>query len=221
MEDLQKVLQRVAKSGEPPRQGVNPIGSEGDYPSRVGVGSRKDSTQTSDSQNPSLINQVWVEAASTYSYIIVTENGAFEVPPNWPTDGTYAVSGQTYITLPDVLTESGSVYVLDTTASTYIQRRVHATFFKHRTKNELMTHYYHVQIEQPYNKKAYIVGTNIYGMGFSSNPFSEVGSTPTTSPLTPGRDVKTYLAVNPFLKSDPLVSKLLEEFAQAGIIEEA
>lgn len=62
--------------------------------------------------NPStevFIEDVQREVLTVYSSLIITEDGAFEKPPNWPTSGAYPGSG----------------FVLDTAVQHYEQRRVH------------------------------------------------------------------------------------------------
>jgi hypothetical protein len=64
------------------------------------------------STNPStdlVIPNVRREVLTVYSSLIITEDGAFEKPPGWPTTGTYPGSG----------------FVLNTSAQYYEQRRVH------------------------------------------------------------------------------------------------
>lgn len=219
MDDLQKVIQRLSIQGEPPQQPVNPIGTQGDFASRVGVGTRSDTTQASESDV--TISTMLYEVVTVYSYTLVTESGAFEVPPSYPTDGVYAVGGQTYSTLPDILTASGSIYTLDTTAAIYKQRRVHASYFKSEGKSGITMQAYHIEIEQPYQKMAYGIGLNLFGMSNTSSVFSSISTVPSAAPIHGGRDVKCYYTSNPYFSQDPQVIDLTNQLRGLGFVLES
>lgn len=76
----------------------------------------------------------YVEAAFIFSKILIQEDGAFELPPNWPTDNTYPQGSFAEEDLPLV------------GAPSLIQRRVHCFIYympslKEYTVHELLTLY--------------------------------------------------------------------------------
>lgn len=102
-ESLQKDLNRLAKpaKSQTPLQRVRQADAIQKARGR-GVPKVNPSTQVN-------IEDVQREVLTVFSSIIITDEGAFEKPPNWPTSGAYP----------------GKSFVLDTGAQYYEQRRVH------------------------------------------------------------------------------------------------
>lgn len=102
-ESLQKDLNRLTK----PEKSITPLQrvrqAEAIQRARGrGVPKVNPSTQVN-------IEDVKREVLTVFSSLIITDEGAFEKPPNWPTSGAYP----------------GKSFVLDTGAQYYEQRRVH------------------------------------------------------------------------------------------------
>jgi hypothetical protein len=82
---------------------------------------------------PANVPVLYREVITVYSVIVLTADGAFERPPDWPTDGTYP----------------GSSTELDPDEPYYEQKRVHAVFYD--TQTTALTEYdYLIDLESPY-----------------------------------------------------------------------
>lgn len=87
-------------------------------------------------------DSVLTQCIEVYSNIILTQDGAFEMPQNWPTDGKYLLVGG---------------FELDPDEPHYIQRRVHAAFYISGTR--MIDHYYLIKIEHPYTAAYGLINT--------------------------------------------------------------
>jgi len=100
-----------------------------------------------------------VEAITIYSHLIITADGAFEMPLNWPLSGAYPV----YATVPSPLPESmkmvsGSL-VLDPTMDYYQQKRVHAVVWYSPETDSLVQDHMLVRMAAPFeNGGEYYLG---------------------------------------------------------------
>jgi hypothetical protein len=111
---------------------------------RVGVGEFQSAQQPG---SPATVPGNMTEVIQVYSNILLTEDGAHEMPQNWPTDGEYI-----YLAPPQ---DPG--FEIDVDEAVYIQRRVHATFFLQNDR--LIEQYYLIQIEKPYTGLFGIINT--------------------------------------------------------------
>ena len=80
---------------------------------------------------PDIANDsnVRTEVISVYSYLILTEDGPFEMPLGWSADGDYPSGTPVPDPLPASLLNSGGTLSLDTDAQYYQQKRVHISVF--------------------------------------------------------------------------------------------
>lgn len=78
----------------------------------------------------SITPNVRREDITIYSHLIITADGAFEMPPNWPADGTYPAWAWVPDPLPDSLINDGGGLRLDTDVQYYQQKRVHAVVYE-------------------------------------------------------------------------------------------
>ncbi len=83
----------------------------------------------------SVLPGLYAQVIGVYSVIVVTEAGAFEKPPGWPSDGTY----------PGIVGTE-----LNPDEPYYEQKRVHAAYFD--TQTGLLTQInYLINLEAPYS----------------------------------------------------------------------
>jgi hypothetical protein len=71
----------------------------------------------------------FAERLNVWSELIITEDGAFEVPDGWPLNGDYPSSAVAPDPLPPSLKLVSSVLSLDTGVQYYLQKRVHMVYF--------------------------------------------------------------------------------------------
>jgi hypothetical protein len=74
----------------------------------------------------------FTEAVTVYSVIVVTEDGAFELPPNWPDSGAYPASAPMPVPTPTSISDTGGFVTLDPGSLYYLQKRVHFVFYEQR-----------------------------------------------------------------------------------------
>jgi hypothetical protein len=89
------------------------------------------------------------EAITVWSSIIVTADGAFEKPANWPIDGYYPTGAPIPDPLPDSLILDAGALALDIDIPFYEQKRVHLVVFT--IGNQVAEDHLLVALEQPYN----------------------------------------------------------------------
>ena len=75
---------------------------------------------------------LFVETLVVYSEIIITEDGAFEVPVGWPGDGSYTFEAIPPDPLPQSMFYLLGILRLDTKVQYYLQKRVHLIFYEQR-----------------------------------------------------------------------------------------
>jgi hypothetical protein len=75
---------------------------------------------------------IFVETLVVYSEIIITEDGAFEVPEDWPDSNSYTFSAVPPDPLPQSLFYLSGLLRLDTKVQYYLQKRVHLIFYEQR-----------------------------------------------------------------------------------------
>ena len=135
------------------------LAKAGDLPDRVAA---KELVLTRGIGYPAYVSRAagvstHVEVISVYSHILVTEAGAWEVPPGFPASGAYA-TGDTF----------------DLLAPRYIQRRVHAVWYDVGGPSLLEVRFM-VQLEQPYNELintlegGFYFGEVVYDMDYIYN----------------------------------------------------
>jgi len=78
----------------------------------------------------------FVEQINVWSEIIITEDGAFEVPAGWPDNGDYPGYAVAPDPLPPSLKLVSSVLSLDTGVQYYLQKRVHMVYFMQKPTPE-------------------------------------------------------------------------------------
>ena len=104
------------------------------------------------------------EVITVYSHIIVTEDGAFERPPGWPTSGDYPSGWTAPSPLPDSLTLNAGVLALYNQVQYYEQRRVHYTLMEVFTETGdtyVEEHQLYVPLEVPF-RGSYFQGITGY-----------------------------------------------------------
>lgn len=219
-EDIQDLIKRLSVGADTrPQQPAFPQGTQGDYPSRVGTGSRYASTVGAGRKSDQIIlRETEFEVLTVYSYILVTEDGAFEHPTNWPTSGLYPNPTQVYTTVPEVLEVVGSQYGLAVDASTYQQRRVHTIYYKTPNVPGFRVEHMNVELEQPYRKKGFYTG--LIPMAWEPQ-VSTVGNifdatqqrSFTTSPFL----CKLYMSLNRYYDDQPDIQTLANNLTRQGI----
>lgn len=160
-EDLQDIIRRLSVGADnKPQVPTFPQSGRGDYSSRTGVGSRYTSTAQGQQQKKDdvVLRDSEFEVVTVYSYILVTEDGAFEMPTGWPTTSAYPNPTQVYGTLPASLILDGSTLSLDQNADVYMQRRVHAIYYYTPGVKGFRLESLNVELEQPYRKLGFYAG---------------------------------------------------------------
>lgn len=108
------------------------------------------------------------EALTVYSQLIITADGAFEMPPGWPTNGDYPPGAVAPTPLPDSLKwdAGSSTLTLDTTVAYYQQKRVHIAIFLEASDPTapLFEDWYLITMATPYDQDGlgYFQGTDAY-----------------------------------------------------------
>ena len=120
---IQDDINRLVVPGKP-RVALNTPTPNAGLPATTGTGQ-----QTAVTSAASIGAGVRMEYLTLWSTLLVTEYGAFEVPPSWPTSGTYGAMGEPVGALPAGVTYSGGVLTLDNSINYYLQRRAHVSIF--------------------------------------------------------------------------------------------
>lgn len=103
----------------------------------------------------------YIELLNVWSEIIITEDGAFEVPPNWPDSGAYTAGFSVPDPMPASLILDGGVLSLDTGVQYYLQKRVHVVYLSHPTgdsKSPYRQDNLFIPFEMPYLNTGYYQG---------------------------------------------------------------
>ena len=176
---------------------VKPISRKAELPAvgdKAAIGAKRGSARPSDSESTPMV--VRREVISIYSSIILTEDGAFEKPPNWPTSGNYPAGFIVPDPLPPSLTYEGGVLSLDTEAAYYEQKRVHVSVVDNA--GALQQDHYLVPLAVPYNGQGTYQGLLRYG----------------------DTNFTVDLAMNYFNNGNPLIQPLIDSLVQSGVVVE-
>lgn len=103
-------------------------------------------TDARNAQKSPTLASARMEVITVWSSIIITEDGAFEVPPGWPNDGSYPGGGTP----------------LDTSVSYYMQKRVHLVTYQNDQGTELTEDRFLVPFAAPYEGLGFMQGLNSY-----------------------------------------------------------
>jgi hypothetical protein len=122
--DLNSLVKRAKKSNQLPDRPV-----AGRILGGRGVGERKPVTLVP-ATGVSTGDLVFVETVVVYSEIIITEDGAFEVPESWPGAGAYSGSAVPPSPLPESLFDLSGTLNLSLKVQYYLQKRVHLVFYE-------------------------------------------------------------------------------------------
>ena len=141
---------------------LTPFGKvQGSLDPQLSVGSL-DAQNGTGIKNPALYTlTARQEVCSFYSQLIITADGAFEMPSGWPTDGSYPSYTTVPSTLPDSLYMNGSVLTLDTSIQYYQQKRVHLTIFVD-TNGNFYADVYNIPMAAPLEDQGYYSGLQVY-----------------------------------------------------------
>lgn len=102
-----------------------------------GVGEPKPNS-TGNLSGTSTGDLLFTETIVVYSDIVITEDGAFETPDDWPDFGAYSMSAVAPTVLPPSLFFLSGVLHLDTKVQYYLQRRVHLVFYEQLDGEDLV-----------------------------------------------------------------------------------
>lgn len=139
-------------------------------PKRASAKPAKVVASLTESPKPTKVRR---EVKTTYSHLIITADGAFEMPLGWPGNGDYPTGTPIPSPLPDSLKVVGALLKLDTGVQYYEQRRVHSIFFEEITTTTdnngvdtetkvLVEEQYLVDMAVPFFGYGYYQGTAAY-----------------------------------------------------------
>lgn len=125
--------------------------------------------------NDTVPAAVRTEVITVYSRIIITEDGAFERPHGWPSDGAYPAGTAIPSPLPNSLINDAGVLKLDTNVQHYEQKRVHLVAFD--GEDQLYEDHYLIPLAAPYAADGYYQGIIDHASGPWSPDLFRVNAT--------------------------------------------
>ncbi len=155
---IQDDVLKLYKSGAK-RVVLADINSRPSIPAKIGVGKAAENSA-------GTVSIVKTEVISVYSKLIITEDGAFERPAGWPTNGAYPSGTAIPSPLPASLINDAGVLKLDINVQHYEQKRVHLAAFD--ADDGLNEFHYLVKLAAPYDASGYYQGITRHASG----PFS-------------------------------------------------
>lgn len=157
-DDVNKLYRAGAK-----RIVLDEIGQRPAIPAKVGVGEYQAPTS---SGGGGSVAATRTEVLTVYSHLIITEDGAFERPSSWPSDGAYPSGTAIPSPLPGSLINDGGTLKLDTTAQYYEQKRAHLVGFD--SDAGLQEDHYLVPLAAPFAADGYYQGITRHATGVYS-----------------------------------------------------
>ena len=145
-DDVNKLYRAGAK-----RIVLSDIAQRPAVPAKVGVGLPVEASSGS-----SVVGAVRTEVVTVYSHLIITEDGAFERPSGWPTNGAYPAGTTIPSPLPASLINDGGTLKLDTAAQYYEQKRAHLVGFD--SDSGYQEDHYLVPLAAPFAADGYYQG---------------------------------------------------------------
>lgn len=124
-------------------------------------GSFSNLTDAGKSQKKPTLASVRMEVITLWSSIVLTEDGAFEMPPGWPANGDYP-AGAFMASPPPSITVTGGTYTLDTTVAHYVQKRVHLVTYQNEVGDELTEDRFLLPLAAPFEGQGFMQGYNIF-----------------------------------------------------------
>lgn len=176
---------------------VKPTSRKAELPAvgdKAAIGAKRGIAGPGDSEVGSLV--IRREVLSVYSSIILTEDGAFEKPPNWPASGSYPAGFTVPSPIPPSLIYEGGVLSLDKEVAYYEQKRVHVSVVDNA--GVLQQDHYLVPLATPYNGLGTYQGLLRYGE----------------------TNFAVDLAMNYFNNGNPSIQRLVDSLVQSGVVVE-
>lgn len=140
---------------------------------------------------------VRAECLNVWSELIITEDGAFEVPHGWPLDGAYPDTAVPPDPIPPSLKLVSGVLSLDIGVQYYLQKRVHLVIFEEQQQGSsvsvLKEDHLYIPFEIPFLGQGYYRSTTPYTASW-------------TLPLKMG-----------VLNGNPFVASRVEELTALGV----
>lgn len=106
---------------------------------------------------------VRTEVITVYSLLIITEDGAFERPHGWPTNGAYPAGTAIPSPLPNSLINDAGTLKLDTNVQHYEQKRVHLVAFD--SDSQFYEDHYLIPLAAPFAADGYYQGITDHATG--------------------------------------------------------
>lgn len=153
-DDVNKLYRAGAK-----RIVLDEIAQRPAIPAKTGVGEYK-APEASASSGVAVTR---TEVITVYSHLIITEDGAFEKPSLWPSDGYYPVDTVIPSPLPASLIVDAGRLILDTTVQYYEQKRVHIVGFD--SDAGYQEDHYLVPLAAPFAADGYYQGITRHATG--------------------------------------------------------
>lgn len=171
MSEIKNLIVSLARSGRvsptaPPRAvtDVKPIDGQ------LGVGVSKKPTTSSVLVQGTVQTIFKNEVATAYSIIIITSDGAYEAPPNWPSNRLYPQEVGV-MTVNDTIEQVGQLYGISDSATIYEQKRVHASITVQIPGYQELTNYA-IKYETPL-QGFHRLGVDRAGMPYEPTVYSE------------------------------------------------
>lgn len=98
-------------------------------PDRESIGERRGIVYAEEYPAITDAGRVRKEVITVFSYVIITEDGSFEMPSGWPTNGDYPSGTPVPSPLPPSLINSGGL-ALDIEVQYYQRPRAHTLYFQ-------------------------------------------------------------------------------------------